>query len=97
MREPLTVVLVHRDEPERCVRAGRAFLGQDVAVRLVVVDNASRPAARDALAARLPECELVALDRNAGFGPAANAGLARWMATGTPPAGLTPFGLARFG
>ena len=28
---------------------------------------------------------------------AVGEGLARWMATGTPPAGLTPFGLARFG
>ena len=63
-----------------------------------------RPAAPD----RLPIIDRVPGTANAWFASgmyrtgillaaAVGEGLARWMATGTPPAGLTPFGLARFG
>ncbi len=79
---PLTVVIVHRAQPERCVRTGRAFLDQGVSVRLLVVDNGSPPEARACLRAGLPAAEVLELGRNAGFGPAANAGLRRWLDEG---------------
>jgi GT2 family glycosyltransferase len=78
-----TVILVHRNQPERCVRAGRAFGAQEgVDVELVVVDNASSPEARAVLASRLPRAAMLDAGRNAGFGPAANIGLRRWLDAG---------------
>lgn len=82
---PLQVVLVHWEQPARCAATVEAFLAQTVPVRITVVDNASSPEAGVALkelAARHGAVELVTLDRNAGFGPAANAGLRRWLETG---------------
>jgi N-acetylglucosaminyl-diphospho-decaprenol L-rhamnosyltransferase len=81
--EPLDVVIVHRDEPERCVRTGRAFLAQDVPVRITVVDNGSSEAAVAQVTESLPEADVVALGANRGFGPAANIGLKRWLERGT--------------
>lgn len=81
--ERLTIVIVHRDQPERCVRTARAFLDQNVPVRLLVVDNGSRAAARRHVASELPEVELVALGANTGFGPGANTGLRRFLEEGT--------------
>lgn len=78
----VTVVLVHREQPRRCIATARAFLEQGPAVSIVVVDNGSRPQARDAIAAALPEAEIVALPGNFGFGPAANEGLRRWLERG---------------
>jgi GT2 family glycosyltransferase len=81
---PVTVVIVHWNQPERCVRTGRTFLAQvGVDVELLIVDNGSEPAARAALATELPEAEVVALGRNAGFGGAANVGMRRWLERGT--------------
>ena len=52
-------------------------------MRLVVVDNGSSDEALDDLVAGLPEgAEVVRLEGNWGFGPAANVGLARWLAGG---------------
>lgn len=79
MAEPLTVVIVHREQPVRCVRTGRALLAQGVPVRLLVVDNDSSDAARAALAAGLRDAEVIDARRNLGFGPAANLGLRRWL------------------
>ena len=43
---PVTVVIVHWDQAERCVRTGRAFAAQrGVDARLIVVDNGSARAA----------------------------------------------------
>ena len=41
---PITVVLVHWNQADRCVATIEAFQHQGVAVRLVVVDNGSTPA-----------------------------------------------------
>jgi len=82
IEEPLPVVIVHRDQPERCVRAARAFLAQDVPVALTVVDNGSSAAAVARLRSELPQAELFALGANKGFGPAANVGLRRWLSAG---------------
>ena len=81
--EVLPVVIVHRDEPGRCVRTAGAFLAQDVPVQLTVVDNGSSPEAVRQIEAQLPDAEVIALGANKGFGPAANVGLRRWLETGT--------------
>ncbi|HWC38321.1 MAG TPA: glycosyltransferase [Acidimicrobiales bacterium] len=80
---PLEVVVVHRDQPEACVRTVLALHRQGLPVHVTVVDNGSGAAglsAVRALARRLPTVEVVALGRNTGFGPAANVGLRRWLA-----------------
>lgn len=80
----MTVVLVHRERPERCADSAAAFLAQhDVDVELLVVDNASSAGARSRLRASLPRAEIVELDENRGFGPAANVGLSRWLSAGS--------------
>ena len=80
---PVTVVIVHWDQAERCVRTGRAFAAQrGVDARLIVVDNGSAPAAVAAVAAGLPEAEVVRVGRNVGFGGAANVGVRRWLERG---------------
>src|SRR3954447_37089 len=76
---PVTVVVVHWNQPERCVKSGRAFLDQGVPVRLVVVDNGSAPAALAHIELELPEADVIPVGRNAGFGPAANVGLRAWL------------------
>ncbi|HEX9993605.1 MAG TPA: glycosyltransferase [Acidimicrobiales bacterium] len=87
---PLTVVVVHRAQPERCTATVRALTdraAQGLAACAVVVDNGSPPADLAALRAALPGVELVELGRNAGFGPGANAGLRRWLARPAAEAG----------
>ena len=80
---PVTVVIVHWNQPERCVRTGRAFAAQHaVELHLIVVDNGSDPAAVSEVAAGLPAAEVVRVGRNAGFGAAANVGLRRWLERG---------------
>ena len=79
MPSPVTVVLIHWNQPERCVRTGNAFLDQGVPVRLVVVDNDSELGALEQLRQGLPDADVVSSGRNAGFGPAANVGLRRWL------------------
>ncbi len=79
---PLPVIVVHRDEPERCVSTARAFQAQDVPVQLTVVDNGSGADAIAHIERALPDVEVVALGANRGFGPAANLGLRRWLDTG---------------
>jgi N-acetylglucosaminyl-diphospho-decaprenol L-rhamnosyltransferase len=83
--ETLTAVIVHRSQPEACVRTGRLLLEEGVD-RLIVVDNGSGTAAIDRVASGLPTAEVITLGRNTGFGPGANAGLRRWLDDG-PPAG----------
>ena len=79
----LTVVLVHWNQPERCLKTVAAFQGQGVPVRITVVDNGSSRDARDQLAAELPDdVELSDAGGNLGFGPGANVGLRRWLEHG---------------
>jgi len=84
--DPLAVVLVHWNQPQRCAATIAAFTAQSHPVTLTIVDNASSPAAWDALRRELEgsdgEPELVRLERNVGFGPAANVGIRRWLDTG---------------
>ena len=80
--EPVRVVLVHREQPERCIRTAHAFLAQDVDVDLTIVDNGSSSVALEALRAALPDVEILELGENTGFGPGANAGLRKWLDEG---------------
>jgi N-acetylglucosaminyl-diphospho-decaprenol L-rhamnosyltransferase len=81
--ERLPVFIIHRDQPQRCVRTVRAFLDQDVDVDVTVIDNGSSPRAVGHLEQELPDIAIVALGANRGFGPAANAGLRSWLDAGT--------------
>jgi N-acetylglucosaminyl-diphospho-decaprenol L-rhamnosyltransferase len=80
------VVVVHWDQPGRVATTVDRFAHQGVDTRIVVVDNGSRPDAltevRRVVAAAGDGVELLELGRNTGFGPAANAGLRRWLASG---------------
>jgi N-acetylglucosaminyl-diphospho-decaprenol L-rhamnosyltransferase len=78
----LTAVIVHRSQPEACVRTGRALLRQAEGLRLVIVDNGSPPVHLAALRRELPEADIIEVGHNAGFGPAANVGLRRWLEEG---------------
>jgi N-acetylglucosaminyl-diphospho-decaprenol L-rhamnosyltransferase len=83
LSECLPVFIIHRDQPQRCVRTVHAFLEQDVDIDLTVIDNGSSPPAVEHLEQELPDIAIVALGSNRGFGPAANAGLRPWLAAGT--------------
>ena len=81
--EPLPVFIIHREQPERCVKTALTFLDQDIPVQLTVLDNGSSPEAWRHIERELPDIEIVSLGANRGFGPAANAGLQRWLDHGT--------------
>jgi GT2 family glycosyltransferase len=81
------VVLVHWNQHCDLLSTIDAFCRQDVPLRFVVVDNASRQDEReglkhglDARTAAGTSIELLEMDHNAGFGPGANAGLEAYMA-----------------
>jgi GT2 family glycosyltransferase len=77
----LTVVLVHREQPEACVTTAAALAAQGA--RLLIVDNASSASARQHLTRHVPNAEFVWLPTNSGFGPGANAGFRHWLAHGS--------------
>jgi len=83
---PVTVVLVHWNQPERCGDTIEAFQHQGVPVQVLVVDNGSDPGdlarLRAVVAAAGPGVDLIELGANTGFGPGANAGFRAWLATG---------------
>ena len=88
---PISATVVHWNQPERCLDTMRTLVDQGHPLDVRVVDNGSRPEARSALVAGLDELaarpdvrslELVDLEGNQGFGPAANAGLGPWLRTG---------------
>ncbi len=86
----LPVVILHWNRPHRCLPTVKRFLAQDVpgGVRVVVVDNGSESDALAEVRAGLPnDVELVALPRNRGFGPGANAGFRHILANPHPQDG----------
>lgn len=82
MGDFVEIVIIHHRQASKCVETCRAFLGQEVPVHLTVVDNGSDPADLALIGAAIPEAGLLPLGENRGFGPAANAGLRRWLAEG---------------
>jgi N-acetylglucosaminyl-diphospho-decaprenol L-rhamnosyltransferase len=82
--DALTVVMIHHRQPDKCLGTVSAFLDQAAGIRVIVVDNGSDPTELDRLRHGLPDgVELLALGANRGFGPAANAGLRRWLSGGS--------------
>ena len=75
---PVTVVLVHWNQPDRCADTIEAFQHQGVPVSIVVVDNGSVASAfarlRDLVDGSPYDVTLVPLGANTGFGPGANTG-----------------------
>jgi hypothetical protein len=81
----LHIVIVHRDQPERCAQTVAAFRAQRPDATITVVDNGSGPAEAGTLRALLePDtAEILHAGENLGFGPGANAALRRWLAGGS--------------
>lgn len=80
-----TLVLVHWNQAEACVRTVGQFHAQGMPLRVIVVDNGSAPAQLAALHDALDgvgEVEIIETGSNLGFGPGANVGLRRWLETG---------------
>lgn len=79
------MVVVHWNQPDECVATVDQLLGSTVPVRVTVVDNASKHAARAELGAGLAEridedlVEILDSPSNSGFGPGANVGLQRFL------------------
>lgn len=87
----LALVLVHRDQPERCLATVAAFLLGSEPLALLVVDNGSSTASLEQLALGLPAgVEVLRLGVNTGFGPGANAGLRLMMSRGHDLLALAP-------
>lgn len=81
-QSPVTVVLVHWNQPLRCSETIERFQNQGVPVRVLVVDNGSDSDSLAELRRRVSNDEsvtIIALDRNTGFGPGANSGFRRWL------------------
>jgi N-acetylglucosaminyl-diphospho-decaprenol L-rhamnosyltransferase len=78
--EPTSVVVVHRNRPERLAATITALQGQTVPVRIVLVDSGSTEERRSRAVASLPPgSEVLALAENRGFGPSANAGFRHFL------------------
>lgn len=83
---PIAVVVVHHDRPARCRVTIERLRTQTVPTRLIVVDAASSPDARDEVAAAVaerPEDTFIAADANLGYGPGGNVGWRHWLEHGT--------------
>jgi N-acetylglucosaminyl-diphospho-decaprenol L-rhamnosyltransferase len=82
--EPVSLFVVHWNRPAECLATIEALRAQDVPLDVTVIDNASKPEARDILETRLgPEIQLIRLDRNRGWGGALNIALKNWLEQGT--------------
>lgn len=80
---PITLFVVHWNQPDECVATVRRLLAQKPELEVVVIDNASTSDAYDLLRAQLDRnIEIVRLEENKGWGPALNLVLSKWLATG---------------
>lgn len=71
----IEVVLIHWNQPHRLLRTVEAFRAQSAPHTLRVVDNGSSAEALARLRVVAAQLPVHHLDRNTGFGPAANVGL----------------------
>lgn len=78
----IAAVIVHWNQPSRCAETIARFRAQTCPADLLVVDNGSAPPLLDQLRKCLGEVPLLAMGRNTGFGPAANAGWRYWLERG---------------
>jgi len=80
VNQPVPVFIVHWNRPWECLRAVKAFLAQDLKVRLSVIDNASDPDLLKVLIEGLSaDVELIRLQQNRGWGGGLNVPLAKWL------------------
>jgi GT2 family glycosyltransferase len=76
----IPVYILHWNRPWECLHTVEAFLAQDLAIRITVIDNASKPDLVKTLREGLPpEVELVCLAENRGWGGGFNVLLAKWL------------------
>jgi GT2 family glycosyltransferase len=77
-RSLASVIIVNWRQPELTARSVRSLDAQDAdfAFEVVVVDNESTPASRDALAQSCPNALIVPVERNSGFAGGVTAGIA---------------------
>lgn len=87
MNAPLVQLLVvHWNQPEACVATVNAFAGQEIPLRVTVIDNDSTADAYAYLQAELDlSVTIVRLDDNKGWGGALNVILRRWLRTEGSP------------
>jgi N-acetylglucosaminyl-diphospho-decaprenol L-rhamnosyltransferase len=78
--EPVSLFVVHWNQPTECLATMEALGAQNIPLDLTVIDNDSKPEARQILESRLgPEVELIRLDKNRGWGGALNIALKSWL------------------
>lgn len=83
---PISLFVVHWNQPGECIATVRRLLTQQVELRVVIVDNASRPEAYQLLRTELDRnIEIVRLEENKGWGPALNIALAKWLQSDQSP------------
>ncbi len=80
--EAVTVVIVHRNRADSIEHTVNAYHAQAGVGHIIVVDNGSEPAGREALRRLDSSVEVIETDANLGFGPGANVGLRRWLRSG---------------
>lgn len=77
---PVSLFVVHWNQPAECLATMEALGAQNIPLDPTVIDNDSKPEAREILEARLgPEIELIRLDKNRGWGGALNVALKNWL------------------
>jgi N-acetylglucosaminyl-diphospho-decaprenol L-rhamnosyltransferase len=77
---PLPVFIPHWNRPFECVRSVRELAHQRLSLAITVLDNASSTENFNILRRDLPRnVELIRLAENAGWGPALNILLSRWL------------------
>jgi N-acetylglucosaminyl-diphospho-decaprenol L-rhamnosyltransferase len=77
---PLSLFVVHWNQPLECVATVNAFLNQEVRLKIIVVDNDSKPEAFQLLESGInPAIEVVRLTENKGWGGALNVVLQKWL------------------
>ncbi len=78
---PISMVVIHRNRPERLTATLAALAAQTVPVRIILVDSGSTPESHATAAAALPrDSDVIHMGGNGGFGPSANAGWRHFLA-----------------
>jgi N-acetylglucosaminyl-diphospho-decaprenol L-rhamnosyltransferase len=78
--EPVSLFIVHWNQPNECATTVRAFLDQGVPLKVTVIDNNSAADACEALSVETASLvEIVRLPENKGWGPAINVALRKWL------------------
>lgn len=76
--------VVHWNQPAACAATVRAFLAQEIPLRVTVIDNHSDPGCFQQLHAELdPSVEVLRLTENKGWGGALNVVLRQWLSAET--------------